>query len=90
MEPNIRAPVATVERRLLLLAVPGGDVTDFVAEYAGKLRLIIKVGHDAPREIHVSIRSGEGVDDRRIDNGKAVVVAGPVGYGLLICWPFYQ
>ena len=67
--------------RLLLVAVPGRNVAQLVAQHARELGLIIKMSHDAAREIHVTVGGGKGINHRRIEDGELVAVVGAAGNG---------
>jgi hypothetical protein len=43
-------------------------MADFVTDDACQLGLAVEIGHDAPRDIDVTARQGEGIDLRRIQH----------------------
>ena len=72
---------------LLLHRVAGGNVADLVAQYAGELRLVVEVGHDAAREVDESAGDGEGVHHVAIDEAEGPGQVGAVtagGHGLTL------
>ena len=51
----------------------------FMAEYAGKFRFIIEIGHDAPGKVDIATWQGKGIDEIRVDYFEFIFDVLPVG-----------
>jgi hypothetical protein len=55
---------------VLLRGMPRGDVTDFVSEHAGELRLVVKEGKNAARQVDVAPGQRERIHRGCVDDGE--------------------
>ena len=53
----------------------GGDVADLMGHDRGEFRSVVGEGQHAARHIDAAVGQGEGIDDRRVENGDAIGLA---------------